>query len=89
MPTIGPVLGNILKDDYDKIFCSELIKKFRDLPSPKEEFCRDCDRLSFCIPCALRGFYSCANKKSDCSWAKKCQVDKFCDLSAFKDHYAA
>ena len=87
MPTVGPVLGNILREKYEDIFSNPIIRNFRELPVPREEICGNCDRLGFCKFCSLRGAYTYANLKKDCIWARTHNIDQWLDISSFVDPY--
>lgn len=88
MPTVGPVLGNLINDKYEDILRNPLIRTLRKLQSPKEEVCGSCNRLGFCKACILRGLYSFVNFNSGCIWARAHDVSKWLDVSPFKDPYA-
>jgi radical SAM protein with 4Fe4S-binding SPASM domain len=88
MPTIGPVLGNICRDEYEDIFSNPIVGIIRRLRAPEPATCGDCARLGFCRGCVLRGLYSLVNHKPQCAWALASGVEKWLDRSAFADPYS-
>ena len=87
IPTIGPVLGSIVKDKYEDVFGSSLVHNFRKLRSPREDTCGECEKIAFCKGCALRALYCYENIKPDCAWAKKYNVGDWFDTTTIRDPY--
>ena len=68
------VIGNLLSEDYETVFSSPKIKRFRNLRWPQPEDCGDCEMAWYCGNCAMRGIETALTKKPDCKWAKEQNV---------------
>jgi len=63
-------LGNILKDDFKKIFGSPQALKFKEIMSPTKELCNSCENLTACNGC--HGIaYEISKGRDNCNWRRQ------------------
>ncbi|MCK9226038.1 MAG: SPASM domain-containing protein [Candidatus Muirbacterium halophilum] len=68
-------IGNIYNENLTNIFSKDIVKRYNQLLVPSEEICGECNDLSYCNNCILRGLKRGLERKN-CIWMEKQSLSK-------------
>jgi radical SAM protein with 4Fe4S-binding SPASM domain len=75
------VCGNLLKEDFHRIFSREPATTLNRIRSPCKEICGDCKYLPYCIECICNGILMYKRIRDKCIWGAKMKVRDWVNLT--------